>query len=123
MNRETSRSDSFLARRFSDPLVRYIVLNWLIGMATGVVGALIVLALNPLGFRTLLWSSPDRYIALALLFGGFIVTFGGVVCAAAVMNLARDDDDDDRGGGPGLLARLLPPPPPALRLARATVRR
>jgi len=51
--------------------------------------------------------------ALALLLGGFAITFGGVVAATAIM-LIRDDDDTDGGRS----SRLQPVPLRASARAR-----
>jgi hypothetical protein len=55
---------------------------------------------------------------LALLFGGFGVTFGGVVCATAIMLLPTGEESEERGGG--LAAPILLP---AYVLARARTAR
>ena len=44
----------------------------------------------------------------ALLFGGFAITFGGVVCATSIMTLPKDDEERPRGGlGQKILSTLL----------------
>jgi hypothetical protein len=48
--------------------------------------------------RSVLFRSQLLVPGLALLFGGFAVTFGSVVCATAIMLLPDRDDDDDQGG-------------------------
>lgn len=93
------------------PLVRYMIAHWLIGIGTGVFCAAMLLVINPIGFRDLLFRSEAMIPALILLFGGFSVTFGGVVCAAAVM---FPTDDETRGS-----KAPTAPPEAALALARA----
>ncbi|HEY8578309.1 MAG TPA: hypothetical protein VIL72_00380 [Beijerinckiaceae bacterium] len=102
-----------------DPLVRMIVLNWALGAALGLACAAVVLAADVAGLRSLMARGDLALPALALLFGGFAITFGGVVAASAVMLTPRDGDDgDDRGHG-----AFTPALRPALVRARAPVRR
>lgn len=93
------------------PIVRYMLAHWLIGIGTGLFCAAMLLALNPAGFRDLLFRSEAMIPALVLLFGGFAVTFGGVVCAAAVM---YPNEDEMRGS-----KAPTTPPEAALAVARA----
>ncbi len=87
------------AMRDSSRLVRLMVTNWRFGWAVGFVGAGAVLASNMAGLRDLMFRSELMWQALALLFGGFGFTFGGVVCATAVMLLPIDGTDAGGGGG------------------------
>jgi hypothetical protein len=87
------------AMRESGRLVRLMITNWLFGWAIGFVGAGAVLASNMAGIRDLMFRSELMWQALALLFGGFGFTFGGVVCATAVMLLPIDETETGRGGG------------------------
>lgn len=81
-------------------VVHLIVAHWILGMALGMVCAALVLWLDVAHLRSLLMRS-DRVMweGVALLFGGFALTFGGVVCAGAIMILPKDDDDHDSGLG------------------------
>ncbi len=88
------------------PLVRAMIVNWAFGMATGVFCALLILAFDFFGLRSLLWRSDALIPGLALLCAGFAFTFGGVVCAAAVMNFGADDDSS--GKPKGLRLRTAP---------------
>jgi len=77
-----------------DRLVRTMIVNWLGGMAVGVVCAALLLIFDVAGVRSLLWRSDMAVAGTLMLTAAFAFTFGGLVCAAAVM---RADDDDDRG--------------------------
>ena len=91
-----------------DPLVRMMLLNWASGILVGVICASIVLAVDLAGIRSLMIRSNFLWQGLALLFGGFAITFGGVVCATAIMTLPTDEEQKPRGGhGQRILARLL----------------
>ena len=79
-----------------NPVIRTIIVHWIVGVGTGSFCALLLLGLDPLGFRSLLFRSGALVPGLVLLFGGFSITFGGVVCAAAVM--FPDFEEKDRGG-------------------------
>jgi hypothetical protein len=80
-----------------NPVVRTMIVHWIIGVGTGLFCAGLLLGLDPLGFRSLLFRSDALVAGLVLLFGGFAITFGGAVCAAAVM--FPDFDGPDRHTG------------------------
>jgi hypothetical protein len=94
------------------PLVRAMMVNWAFGMAIGVFCALLILAFDFVGLRSLLWRSDALIPGLVLLCASFAFTFGGVVCAAAVMNFGSDDDS--LGKPRGLRLRSAPRPRPTL---------
>lgn len=76
-------------------ITRYVIQNWLIGGMAGAVCALLVLVTDTGHLRTLLASSDAAWQGMALLFGGFILTFAGVVCATAVMYLPSSTSNKD----------------------------
>jgi hypothetical protein len=80
-------------------LLRLMVANWALGWAVGFVCACGVLVSNVGGIRELMMSSELELQGLALLFGGFGFTFGGVVCATAIMLLPTDEESWNGGGG------------------------
>jgi uncharacterized membrane protein YedE/YeeE len=83
-----------------DPVVRLIITHWILGATLGIVCAALLLWLDVAGLRNLVLRTDHiTWEALVLLFGGFAVTFGGVVSAAAVMAVSTNDDDPDRGLG------------------------
>ena len=90
-----------------DPLVRMLIVNWIMGACMGVAFAAVLLAADIAGMRSLIMGTDLAVPALALLFGGFAITFGGVIAATAVM-LMRDDDDSDGGHGFHLRPALAP---------------
>lgn len=98
-------------------VLRLVVVHWLLGMALGAGCAALVLGLDVANLRSLLVRG-DHIVweGVLLLFGGFALTFGGVVSAGAVMIIPKDDDDSD--GGLGAPAADAAP----LRLARVPVR-
>lgn len=77
-------------------LLRYMLIHWAIGIGIGVFCATAFLLINPIGFRDLLLRSDAMIPALILLYGGFSVTFGGVVCATAVMFPYEEDKRGSR---------------------------
>ncbi len=84
--------------------LRLIVTNWILGAALGVLCATLFLAFDIAHLRSLTWHADHvAWVALALLFGGFAVTFGGIVCAAAVMTVPGSET-----GRPGGLGAAQP---------------
>lgn len=106
------------AVRNSSRLIRLMVVNWAFGWAIGLAVAGAVLASNMAHIRDLMFRSEIMWQALALLFGGFGFTFGGVCAATAVMLLPVNEAETRRGGGPGSPVLL-----PAYALARVRVSR
>ena len=86
-------------RAQSNRLVRLMVANWALGWAVGFVCASAILLSNLAGLRDLMMSSQLMLQGLALLYGGFGFTFGGVVCATAIMLLPTDEKSWEGGGG------------------------
>jgi len=80
-------------------LVRLMIANWALGWGVGAVCASGVLIANLAGLRDLMLSSQLMLQGLALLYGGFGITFGGVVCATAIMLLPTDEESWEGGGG------------------------
>ena len=96
-----------------DPLVHIVIVNWIVGACLGVAFAAVLLVADVGGMHSLMLGRNISVPALALLLGGFAITFGGVVAATAIM-LIRDDDDTDGG----LSSRLQPVPLRASARAR-----
>lgn len=96
-----------------DRLVRGMIVNWAFGMAIGVFCALLILAFDFVGLRSLLWRSDALIPGVVLLCASFAFTFGGVVCAAAVMSLGADDDSRAKPRGLRLRSALRSRPTPA----------
>ena len=94
-------------RKPADPLVRYIVFHWALGLLGGALCATLLLLFDPFGIRPLIRDSGLGVPALFLLYVGFMTSFGGLVCAAAVMFPPKDRDDDEPPRG-GLRGNVLP---------------
>lgn len=99
-----------------DPLVRMVIVNWIMGACMGVAFAALLIAADVAGMGSLISSTDLAIPALALLFGGFAITFGGVIAATAIMLMNEDDDSD---GGHGFMLK----PIPVRAVARSRVRR
>jgi len=104
--------------RKTNHLVRMMILNWALGWAVGFACAGGVLISNVGHIRDMMLKSDFMLQFLALLFGSFGMTFGGVVAATAVM-LLPTDPEQWRGGGGTRAPVLLP----AYALARVRNRR
>lgn len=101
-----------------DPLVRYMIFNWVLGALVGALCVTALLVFDPFGLWPLMRDSGMGAAAIFLLYVGFMTTFGGLVCAAAVM-FPPKDDDPPRGG----LRGNVTPENFRLRLAYAGVPR
>lgn len=79
-------------------VLRLLVTNWVAGVVLGCAFALALLMFDVGGLASLIRSSDSAPAAIALLFGGFSITCGGVVCASAVMiGAGRDSAPRDHG--------------------------
>ncbi|PPQ30709.1 hypothetical protein CCR94_11620 [Rhodoblastus sphagnicola] len=75
-----------------------MIFNWAFGWAVGFACAAGVLVSNLGNIRDLMFRSDAMWQFLALMFGSFGMTFGGVVAATAIM-LLPTDENEGRGGG------------------------
>jgi hypothetical protein len=85
-------------------VIRLLAWNAAAGAILGIFFAGFLVYWDVAGLGSLLAHSEMPLPALALLFGGFAVTFGSAVCGTAIMSMS-DDRDDGPGGG-----RLVPIP-------------
>lgn len=92
----------------SGHLVRLMISNWALGWAVGLAVAGSVLISNVGGIRELMLRSDGMFAGLVLLFGGFGLFFGGVVCATAVMLLPTSEQKNSDFGGGRAAPVLLP---------------
>lgn len=81
----------------SRPILRLFVINWALGILLGCAFATATLVFDVSGIGSLIARSDMAIAAVLLLYVGFSVTCGGVVCASAVMRMARDDDHPASG--------------------------
>jgi hypothetical protein len=89
-------------------VIRLVAINAGIGVAVGLACAGSLLVFDYQGIWSLLRKTDAAVPALALLFGGFAVTFGSVVCGSAIMALG-DAMRDGQGPGRGRRAMCLSP--------------
>ncbi len=99
-------------KKKANRLVRMMIVNWAFGWAVGFLCASAVLVSNVSHIREMMFRSDFELQFLALLFGGFGMTFGGVVAATAIMLLPTEEGS---GGGGGAAAPIFLP---AYALAR-----
>lgn len=86
------------------PLFRLLAINLAIGACAAalLVGGLLLL--NPGHLRDLIFADRAPGVAIFLLLGSFLITFGSTAMGSAIMAQGRKQDDG-RGGG---VRRLLP---------------
>lgn len=117
---ETPVYDARRRAKKLDPLIRYMIFHWILGMLGGALCATLLLVFDPFGIWPLIHDSGVGFEALFLLYIGFMTSFGGLVCAAAVMFPPNDDEEPPRGG---LRGNVVPKDwQPRLAVARAPVR-
>lgn len=95
-----------LSRR-RDPVHALLLGNLLWGIGLGLAFVAGVYALDLGHIRTLVASSPDGLLAMALLTGGSVITFASVVMGGAIMMIPREEDEGPKGGR-RLLRALVP---------------
>jgi hypothetical protein len=81
------------------PLFRLLAVNLAIGAcaATLLVGGLLLF--NPAHLRDLIFADDAPGVAIFLLLGSFLVTFGSAAMGSAIMAQGRQEDDDGSNGG------------------------
>lgn len=80
------------------PLVRFIIVNALVGVVAGAVTAAVLIASGALGLRQLLTASNEPWLTSFLFFSGMMGTFGSLSAGAALMlanRQAGDSSSDD----------------------------
>lgn len=75
-------------------LMRLLAINLGIGIALAVIMVAGLLALDTHHLRTLIFHDRSGFLAVAVMLGGFIVTFGSIAMGSAIMWQARSDDMD-----------------------------
>jgi hypothetical protein len=75
-------------RRTEQSLAAFVVVHWILGAIAGALCATVVLGLNLGHLRSLLAESDVKFTGLALLYGGFMLTFAAVICASALMQVS-----------------------------------
>ena len=90
------------------PLLRLLAINCAIGIAVALVALGGMLMLNA-QLRGLILGDQSPAVALALLGGGFVVTFASVAMGTAIMRLGREESAPPPSGGGGV-GRGLPTP-------------
>src|SRR5262249_19480665 len=80
------------------PLFRLLAINLAIGACAAalLVGGLLVL--NPGHLRDLILADRAPGVAIFLLLGSFLITFGSAAMGSAIMAQGRKRDDDKGGG-------------------------
>ena len=92
------------------PLFRLLAINLAAGAAVAVLLVGGLLLLNPGHIRDLIFADRAPGVAIFLLLGSFLVTFGSAAMATAIMTVGGGRDEDPRRG------------PPASRLGEAQAR-
>lgn len=76
-------------------LLAFVLGNAAIGAALGVAFALLLLAIDAAGLRTLIAGSSEPVAPVVLLLLGFATLIGALYTAAAIMLVPPGEDDDD----------------------------
>ncbi len=93
------------------PLIRLLLVNWLIGAGVALVLVTVVLVTDTARLRSLMFASSDPWVPMLLLFFGFFVTMCSVAMGTAIMMLPSDDDDEPRGGTRAVVTPTAEPVP------------
>jgi len=93
----------------SSRVVRMIVINWIGGAVIGALTAAALLWLDIAGIGSLVSRTSNAAAAIALLFGGFALTFASLVAGTAIMLIPKEDKPRDPPGGHGAVTGELAP--------------
>jgi hypothetical protein len=96
------------------PLLRLLAINLAAGVAVALLALSGTLAISP-QLRTLIFSDHSPAVPLALLGGGFIVTFASVVMGTAIWRVGREHDAPPGGGRKRRVSALAEPAPIRVR--------
>lgn len=93
-------------------VVRMIIVNWIGGAFLGVVFAGALLWVDAGGLGGLILRSSNMVAALALLCGGFALTFASLAAGTAIMMMPKSDEPKDppSGGHGAVSGELIPVP-------------
>ena len=80
------------------PLFRLLAINLAIGACAAALFVGGLLWLNPGHLRELIFADRSPGVALAVLLGSFLITFGSAAMGSAIMAQGRREDDGGRGG-------------------------
>lgn len=83
------------------PLFRLLAINLAIGACAAILLVGGLLWLNPGHLRELIFADHSPGIALFVLLGSFLITFGSAAMGSAIMAQGRKENEDKRGGGHG----------------------
>lgn len=72
-------------------IVRYLAVHAAIGIAVGCACAAALLLLDVAGVGTLIAGTSTPLVPIALLFGGFALTFGSLAMGSAIMLLPEQE--------------------------------
>jgi hypothetical protein len=73
-------------------LLRFLAVNCAIGVVAGWTLLALLILTDTAGLATLIWNSDSPALPLAMLAGGFAITFGSAAMGAAVMMLRNGDE-------------------------------
>lgn len=80
------------------PLFRLLAVNLAIGAIAAMLLVGGLLLLNPGHLRELIFADRAPGVAIVLLLGSFLITFGSTAMGSAIMSQGRKEDDRQGGG-------------------------
>lgn len=108
MPSDTPKPNRFALLRV--PLFRLLAINLAIGAVAAVLLVGGLLLLNPGHLRELIFADRAPEVAIFLLLGSFLITFGSTAMGSAIMSQGRKEKDDrGSGGGKRLTMQRLRP--------------
>ncbi len=84
---EAASSVSGFRQVMQEPLLRLLAINWAFGAFAAAIVTAGLLALDTAGLRSLISSTENPFVPVALLFGGLLVTLSSAAMGAAIMAL------------------------------------
>lgn len=95
------QDDTSLRGILGTPLLRLLAINLAAGAAAAVLLVGGLLLINPGGLRDLILADRAPGVALLLLIGSFVITFGSTAMGTAIMASGCREATDDAPRGPG----------------------
>lgn len=81
-------------RHFERHVIGFLLKHCGAGCLGGLVLGWLIVRFDVAGLGTMIATSPDKYLALGMLFFGLFITFGSIAMAVGIMSMGEERDSD-----------------------------